>query len=67
MSNPTACFRGGFQEEVTPGSSVLAGFGCGGGGSVEMEGWWREVGEASGILQTERIEQRGMVCVCVSV
>lgn len=66
MSNPTAGFRGGFQEEMRPGSSVLAGFSCGGGGSVEMKGWWREVEEASGILQAERIEQKEhSVCVCV--
>lgn len=68
MSNPTAGFRGGFQEEMRLGSSVLAGFSCGGGGSVEMKGWWREVEEALGILQAERIEQKEhSVCVCARV
>lgn len=64
MLNPTAGLRGGFQEEVTLGSSVLAGCSHGNGASVEMKGWWREVTEASRILQAERIEQKGHGGVC---
>lgn len=64
MLNSTAGLRGGFQEEVTLASSVLAGCSRGDSGSVEMKGWWREVGEASRILQAERIEQKGHWGVC---
>lgn len=64
MLNPTAGLRGGFQEEMTLGSSVLAGGSRGDGGSVEMKGWWREVGEASRILQAERTEPKGHGGVC---